>query len=82
MLTTTPIIPLLTAHPRVLSAYLISKGFLVRPISYPTVPKEEARVRVCLHAGNTEEEVRRLAEVVREWIGIERREGRGERARL
>ncbi|KAI5474435.1 hypothetical protein MNV49_003268 [Pseudohyphozyma bogoriensis] len=41
--TTTPIIPLLTSQPRVLSSHLISKGYLVRPITYPTVPKGEER---------------------------------------
>ena len=31
-----PIIPVLTRHPRPLSKYLISKGYLVRPIAHPT----------------------------------------------
>lgn len=36
---TTPIIPFLTPFPRPLSAFLATKGFLVRPITHPTVPK-------------------------------------------
>ncbi|GAA5945926.1 hypothetical protein JCM10213_006184 [Rhodosporidiobolus nylandii] len=64
---TSPIIPLLTTSPRPLAAFLREKGFLVRPITYPTVPKGEERVRVCLHAGNLEEEVRGVAQGVLEW---------------
>ncbi|ORY77650.1 pyridoxal phosphate-dependent transferase [Leucosporidium creatinivorum] len=77
MLLTSPIIPLITASPRPLSRFLGEKGFLVRPITYPTVPKGQERVRVCLHAGNTEDEVRRLSEVVSEWV---RDEGKREAA--
>ncbi len=32
-------------------------GFDVRPILYPTVPKGSERLRICLHAFNTEEEI-------------------------
>ena len=68
MLLTSPIIPLITSRPRPLSRFLIEHGFLVRPITYPTVPKGQERVRVCLHAGNTEDEVRRLSAVVGQWV--------------
>lgn len=64
---TSPIIPLLTPSPRPLAAFLREKGFLTRPITYPTVPYGEERVRLCLHAENTEEEVRGLAEAVVQW---------------
>lgn len=73
MLLTSPIIPLITAAPRPLSRFLAGKGFLVRPITYPTVPKGQERVRVCLHAGNEEADVRRLSEVVGEWCRGEER---------
>lgn len=83
MLLTSPIIPLITSHPRPLSRFLIEHGFLVRPITYPTVPKGQERVRVCLHAANTEEEVRRLSEVVGQWVREDtKREAAEERARL
>jgi 7-keto-8-aminopelargonate synthetase-like enzyme len=36
----------------------------VKPIRYPTVPKEEACMRLTLHADQTEEELERL----REWV--------------
>lgn len=39
------------------AAQLQQKGFDVRPILYPTVPKGAERLRIVLHAFNTEEEV-------------------------
>jgi 8-amino-7-oxononanoate synthase len=82
MLLPSPIIPLITSSPRPLSRFLGEKGFLVRPITYPTVPKGQERVRVCLHAGNTEDEVRRLSEVVSEWVRDEgKREAAGMKAK-
>ncbi|THV00709.1 PLP-dependent transferase [Dendrothele bispora CBS 962.96] len=63
-----PIIPLLTPQPRPLSAYLLSKHNLnARPISWPTVPKGADRVRVCLHAANTRQDVESLVRGVVEW---------------
>lgn len=38
-----------------------------RPITWPTVPKGKDRVRVCLHAGNSREEVYALAVAMSEW---------------
>ena len=63
----TPIIPVLTSRPRALATFLRSRGLLVRPISYPTVPKGKDRVRVCLHALNTRQEVDRLIEGLISW---------------
>ncbi|KAI3612759.1 8-amino-7-oxononanoate synthase [Moniliophthora roreri] len=72
-----PIIPLLTspvsappsfspAHD--LSAHLLVKHrVLARPITWPTVPKGQDRVRVCLHAGHTKEQVGKLIEGAVEW---------------
>lgn len=68
---TTPIIPILTSSPRPLSVYLNSRGFLVRPISYPTVPRGKERIRICLHAGNTTAQVIDLVAALREWIRLE-----------
>lgn len=45
-----------------------------RPITWPTVPKGKDRVRVCLHAGNTAEEVERLAREMVEWALSELRD--------
>ncbi|GAA5974274.1 hypothetical protein JCM11641_006705 [Rhodosporidiobolus odoratus] len=79
---TSPIIPLLTSRPRPLAAFLQEEGFLTRPITYPTVPHGEERVRVCLHAGNTEEEVTALADSVKRWMEQEDRRPETSRAKL
>jgi 7-keto-8-aminopelargonate synthetase-like enzyme len=42
----TPIVPILTRYPRPLAQHLRERGFLARPITHPTVPKGEERVRV------------------------------------
>ena len=62
-----PIIAILTAYPRPLSAFLYSKEMNARPITWPTVPKGKDRVRVCLHAGNSWNEIDRLIEAILEW---------------
>ena len=50
------------------------------------MPEGTQRVRVCLHSGNSFEEVQRLVERIRAWLGkmdglegLERVDGRGER---
>ncbi|KAL7908285.1 PLP-dependent transferase [Trichoderma velutinum] len=63
-----PIMPLLTSRARNLAQYCQERGFIVRPIVAPTVPAGEDRVRVCLHAGNTVEEVEGLCRAVEEWV--------------
>jgi 8-amino-7-oxononanoate synthase len=40
----------------------------VRPIVPPTVPRGTERVRVCLHAGNTVEEIDALVKRIGEWV--------------
>jgi 8-amino-7-oxononanoate synthase len=63
----TPIIPLLTPRARALSAHLLAHGLNARPITWPTVPKGMDRVRVCLHAGNTLEEIDALVNASIAW---------------
>lgn len=41
---------------------------MVRPIVPPTVPEGTQRVRVCLHAGNSLEDVRKLVERIKAWL--------------
>ncbi|KAF7314327.1 Aminotran-1-2 domain-containing protein [Mycena kentingensis (nom. inval.)] len=62
-----PIIPIMTTRPRPLSAHLLALGMNARPITWPTVPKGKDRVRVCLHAGNSRDEVDRLIAGMVEW---------------
>ena len=47
-----------------IASQLQQEGFDVRPILSPTVQKGRERLRICLHAFNTEEQVCRLIEVI------------------
>jgi 8-amino-7-oxononanoate synthase len=63
-----PIVPILTSHPRDLACFLYSKGLLVRPIGTPTVPSGREQVRVCLHASNTSHHIDFLVQQIDFWI--------------
>ncbi|WP_206203774.1 SPOR domain-containing protein, partial [Thermococcus sp. M36] len=45
---------------KALSAKIQQAGFDVRPVLYPTVPKGKERLRIVLHAFNTEKELHAL----------------------
>lgn len=66
-----PIIPLMTPLPRPLSTQLRSQGLNARPITWPTVPKGKDRVRICLHARNTREDVDRLVGEIVKWAKVQ-----------
>lgn len=51
-------------HAHTLSQKLARHGFDVRPILSPTVPRGEECLRVCLHAYNSEQEVKQLLEIL------------------
>jgi 8-amino-7-oxononanoate synthase len=63
-----PIFSLLSPEPRSLAKYCQDGGYVVRPIVPPTVPKGTERVRVCLHAGNTIQDVEGLVGRIGEWL--------------
>ncbi len=48
------------------AAILQNKGFDVRPILYPTVPKQTERLRICLHTYNHEDEITALTNALNE----------------
>jgi len=50
-----------------------NKGFDVRPILSPTVPKGKERLRICLHAFNTKEQIDRLVNVLMKTSPLEGR---------
>lgn len=64
----TPIFAVLSAQPKSLAAYCQTNGLIVRGIVPPTVPSGKERIRICLHAGNTFEQVDKLVSVIREWV--------------
>lgn len=64
-----PICPVWTRpkHNIWLSLHLQAAGYGVYPILYPIVPKGTDRVRVILHAHNTDEQIKGVAECICEW---------------
>jgi 8-amino-7-oxononanoate synthase len=50
------------------SKMLEREGFLVTPIRPPTVPEGTARLRLAFTAGHPDDEIARLADIVREHI--------------
>lgn len=68
----TPIIPLLTPHPHSLAAHLASlpQPLFTKAITWPTVPVGTSRVRVCLHAGHTRDDVRKLVDGIVDWVEV------------
>lgn len=73
-----PIFSVLSSEPKALAAYSQSHGFVVRGIVPPTVPTGTERIRVCLHAGNTPQEIEALVENIRSWV-VKRQREMGER---
>lgn len=57
----------MTSHPRSLATRLRTLGLNARPIAWPTVPKGKERVRICLHAENSFEEVDLLIQYSMKW---------------
>lgn len=47
-----------------IAKYLQNKGFDVRPILNPTVPKGKERLRICIHSFNSEKEVKTLSNAI------------------
>jgi 8-amino-7-oxononanoate synthase len=51
-----------------LAGTLQDKGFYVRAILHPTVPKGKERLRICLHAFNSDEDIINLSKAIREHL--------------
>lgn len=51
---------------RFVASELQKNGLDIRPIVSPTVPKGKERLRICLHSFNTEEEILKIFEVLKE----------------
>jgi 8-amino-7-oxononanoate synthase len=51
---------------RAFSAFLNEKGFDIRPILSPTVPRSTERIRICLHIFNQLDEINRLKKALLE----------------
>ncbi|KAF2856473.1 8-amino-7-oxononanoate synthase-like protein [Plenodomus tracheiphilus IPT5] len=62
-----PIFSVQLERPRLLATFLQDRGMMVRAVVPPTVPVGTARVRICLHAGNTVAQVQQLVRALEEW---------------
>ncbi|KAG9296062.1 hypothetical protein G9A89_011914 [Geosiphon pyriformis] len=51
-----------------LSCLIQRAGFNVKPIRSPTVPKGKERVRICIHADNTELQILKLAKIIEDYV--------------
>lgn len=65
---TSPIFYVLSSDPEALAAHCQAKGYTVRGIVAPTVPRGGERVRICLHAGNTIAQIDGLIDAIDEWV--------------
>lgn len=77
-----PIFSVCTPWPRELARICQERGLVVRPIVPPTVPKGGERIRVCLHSGNTMEEIDKLITILEEWVRDEISQSNGDRVVL
>ncbi|KAK6910154.1 hypothetical protein I203_104185 [Kwoniella mangroviensis CBS 8507] len=77
-----PILGLLTLTPHALSAFLLDRGFIVRPVVPPTVPPGGERVRICLRAGMEETVIKRLVNTLGEWAEMKLDNEKQVRAKL
>ncbi|KAF8861312.1 PLP-dependent transferase [Acephala macrosclerotiorum] len=68
-----PIFSILMSDPRSLARHCQASSFIVRPIMPPTVPEGTQRVRVCLHAGNTHQDIERLVVTIKDWLLLQKR---------
>ena len=71
-----PIFPILTSAPIPLANFLRSHGYAARPVPYPVVPRGQERIRVVMHARNTEEEFDELIAHLLEWATVMQKEER------
>ncbi len=70
-----PIFPVFTGAPILLADYLRSLGYGARPVPYPVVPHGQERVRIVVHARNTEGELDQFIEHLLSWVKIMEEKG-------
>lgn len=69
-----PIFAVQLVNPRALASFLQNQGMMVRAVVSPTVPAGTERVRICLHAGNTVGDIRKLVLALQRWCKDRARE--------
>lgn len=59
-----------------LAAFLLQHGYAPTPINYPVVPVGKERLRLCVHASNSREEVNELVGVLSDFLAADSNEER------
>ncbi|RXW15550.1 hypothetical protein EST38_g10306 [Candolleomyces aberdarensis] len=62
-----PVFPIYTPQPLALQHYLNKLGYAARGLAHPGVPKGTERIRVVIHGGNTEVQIRQFVKSLRAW---------------
>lgn len=62
-----PIFSIQLENPRNLAQFLQDRNMMVRAVVPPTVPLGTQRIRVCLHAGNSEADIEKLVHTLSGW---------------
>lgn len=62
-----PVFPVHTLKAVALQDHLVKYGYAAHAIVYPGVPQGQDRVRVVIHGGNTEAEIRAFVKTLRAW---------------
>ncbi|RXW13955.1 hypothetical protein EST38_g11901 [Candolleomyces aberdarensis] len=62
-----PIFAIFSPDVVALQNHLNEKGYAARALAPPAVPRGKERLRVVIHAGNSEEQIKSLVEALREW---------------
>ena len=57
-----------------IASIFLEKGYLVKPILSPTVPKGKERLRFCLHSFNSKEEIKGIIQLLAQLINQEHHE--------
>lgn len=65
--TRSPIVPVKMPNPRPVASWLRVVRFAVVPLTFPNVPRGTERLRICVHAGNTYQEVDALVSALTSW---------------
>lgn len=76
-----PIFAIFSPDVVALQKYLNGKGYAARALAPPAVPRGKERLRVVIHAGNSEEQIKWFVKALREWALAQVRKAKGTQGR-
>lgn len=65
-----PMHPIATPAAYTLMQHIRGLGYCALAIKYPVVPKGMDRLRICLHGGNTEQEIDQFIDILIAWAKV------------